>query len=169
MRVQQCCVNAMFVCPINEAKMGRPTGCGCCNQTLIPMAGLSCPPLCFSTCDAPNDDMFPTGSDLCCASSCYCCISGWDCKFPQCCAARAKATANCAPFMPDEPFAFEASVQQLFYVARSAYPLNPTIPSSIGCCGIVCWTNPKHPGGLIKAKTDEDPVVPSGAITVQQP
>ena len=146
MRVQECCVVATIVFPVSQEKMGG-AACGICNQAIIPCTSLVLPLLCFKTCAEPSDEMWGDSSkELCCANSCYCCVSGYSCNFPRCCALRVKSTANCAPFKADEKFGFECSVQQCCSVARYAYPLNPTIPSTIGCCGVVCWTNANHPG-----------------------
>lgn len=53
-------------------------------------------------------------------------------------------------------------------MGRYAYPLNPTIASTIGCCGIICWKNANHPPADSQQsnplKTEE---VETTAVTVQ--
>lgn len=138
--VQQCCYNILVVFPSNAEKMGGPPSCGCCNQNLVPCT-LACPLLCFSTCSPPAS--FPDHA-LCCTSSCICCVQGCNCQYPQCCAMRVRDRANCAPFMRGEAPSLELQHQWLCQVVRCAYPLSPAIASTIGCCGVVCWTNANH-------------------------
>lgn len=112
MRVQQCCYTTSVAFPVSQEKMGG-AACGLCNAKIIPCASLVLPLLCFKTCAEPGDEMWgDAGTELCCANSCFCCVSGYNCT-PKCCALRVKSTGNCAPFKADEHFGFECSFQQV--------------------------------------------------------
>jgi len=142
-RIQQCCLNVALVFPLAKDKVKPEVGC--CNTVILACPELACPLLCFKSCAYPTKDMFPPAEDACCKTHCYCCVSGYYCKFPQCCAAKVKGVCACAPLAnPAESISVEASNQVCFNYARIAIPLSNEIPSKIGCCGIECWTNPNH-------------------------
>jgi hypothetical protein len=138
-RVQECCLNVACVCPLDAQKV-KPV-CGLCNAEFTSCASLTLPSLCFTTCVAPEHDIFAPADKVCCKTHCYCCVSGYYCVFPDCLSAKVKGTANCAPFAtPAEPCTCESSQQVCFNYSRIAIPRNPEIPAKIGCCDIVCMT-----------------------------
>ena len=156
-------MNDVMVCPIAAEKVKPEVAL--CGQQLVSCVTLACPTLCFSTCVPPTGDMFPAADKVCCKTHCYCCVSGYYCVFPQCLSGRAKGTCNCAPFAaPSEPLSVEVSSQVCFNYARVALPLSDEIPSKIGCCDIVCWSNPNHPATQPGPQSEESA---SSEVTVQ--